>query len=217
VPYAAPTSKGTGDINFGSEALIELHAIQLRWFDLFLKGMHTGILDEAPIRLFVMGDNCWRDEHEWPLARTKYTNCYLHSDGGANSLNGNGSLSFSTPVEEQPDRYVYNPHDPVSTRGGTTLGLAMGVLDQTKIEEREDVLVYTGEVLSVDMEITGPISLKLFAASSAPDTDFTAKLVDVQPDGYAQNIAEGVIRARFRESVSLPTLITSEKVYEYTY
>jgi putative CocE/NonD family hydrolase len=216
LPYAVPTSKGTGEIDFGPEALIELHAVQLRWFDHFLKGSSTGILDEAPIRLFVMGDNRWRDENEWPLARTQYTKVYLHSDGRANSLRGDGKLSFVTPREEQPDRYVYDPDDPVPTRGGTTLGIALGVFDQAKIEEREDVLVYTGEILTKDMEVTGPVSLTLFAASSAPDTDFTAKLVDVRPDGYAQNIAEGVIRARFRESLSSPTLITPDKVYEYT-
>jgi putative CocE/NonD family hydrolase len=198
LPYAVPTSKGTGDIDFGPEALIELHAFQLRWFDHLLKGKDNGILDEAPIRLFVMGDDRWRDEHEWPLARTRYTSVYLHSRGKANSPRGNGQLSFSAPGEEQPDRYTYDPNDPVPTRGGTTLGLATGVFDQTKIEERDDVLVYTSDVLTTDVEATGPISLKLFAASSAPDTDFTAKLVDVRPDGYAQNIAEGVIRARFR-------------------
>jgi len=216
LPYAVPTSRGTGDIDFGPEALIELHAIQLRWFDHFLKGVNNGVLDEAPIRLFVMGDNRWRDEYEWPPARTQYTKVYLRSAGKANSLWGNGQLSFAVPGEEQPDRYTYDPQDPVPTRGGTTLGLATGVFDQTKVEEREDVLVYTGDVLAADMEVTGPISFKLFAASSAPDTDFTVKLVDVRPDGYAQNIAEGVIRARFRESLSSPTLITPEKVYGYT-
>jgi uncharacterized protein len=120
------------------------------------------------------------------------------------------------PREEPPDRYIYDPNDPVPTRGGTTLGLALGVFDQSKIEEREDVLIYTGEVLTSDMEVTGPVRLTLFAASSAPDTDFTAKLIDVRPDGYAQNIVEGVLRARFRESLTAPTLITPEKVYEYT-
>jgi putative CocE/NonD family hydrolase len=216
VPYAAPTSNGTGEIDFGPEALIELHDMQLRWFDYFLKGVNTGVLDEAPIRLFVMGENRWRDENEWPLARTQYTKVYLHSGGKANSVRGNGQLSFSLPGEEQPDRYTYDPNDPVPTRGGTTLGIALGVFDQTKIEERDDVLVYTSEVLTADMEVTGPILLKLFAASSAPDTDFTAKLVDVRPDGYAQNLAEGVMRARFRESLSTPTLITPEQIYEYT-
>jgi uncharacterized protein len=216
LPYAVPTSQGTGDIDFGPEALIELHALQLRWFDHFLKGADNGVLDEAPVRLFVMGDNRWRDENEWPLARTRYTKVYLHSGSKANTLRGAGRLSLIVPGEEQPDRYTYDPQDPVPTRGGTTLGMALGVFDQAKIEEREDVLVYTGDVLAADMEVTGPVSLKLFAASSAPDTDFTAKLVDVRPDGYAQNIAEGVIRARFRESLSSPTLLTPEKVYEYT-
>ena len=111
---------------------------------------------------------------------------------------------------------MYDPHDPVPTRGGTTLGMAMGVLDQTKIEKRQDVLVYTGEALSNDTEVTGPISLSLYAASSAPDTDFTAKLIDLRPDGYAQNIAEGVIRARFRESHTAPSPITPGEVYVYT-
>jgi len=178
--------------------------------------MTTSILDEAPIRLFVIGENRWRDENEWPLARTQYANFYLHSGGKANSVRGDGRLSQVAPREEQADQYVYDPQDPVPTRGGTTLGLALGVFDQSKIEEREDVIVYTGEVLTSDIEVTGPVTLKLFAASSAPDTDFTAKLVDVRPDGYAQNIAEGVIRARFRESLSSPTLITAGQVYEYT-
>lgn len=216
MPYALPTSQGTGEIDFGPEALIELHAAQLRWFDHFLKGSDTGLVDEAPIRLFVMGENRWRDEHEWPLARTRYTPFYLHSGGQANSLRGDGVLSRSAPRDEPTDRYLYDPQDPVPTRGGTTLGLTMGVFDQTRIEERPDVMVYTGEPLAQDLEVTGPISLRLFAASSAPDTDFTAKLVDLRPDGYAQNIAEGAIRARFRESLLHPALITPGKVYEYT-
>ncbi|MGE0823407.1 MAG: CocE/NonD family hydrolase [Candidatus Binatia bacterium] len=215
VPYAAPTSKGTGEIDFGPNALIELHDLQLRWFDYFLKGVANAVLDEPPIRLFVMGVNRWRDEYEWPLARTRYTNVYLHSAGKANSLRGDGTLSFLAPGAEPTDHYVYDPNDPVPTRGGTTLGIALGVFDQRKIEEREDVLVYTSEILTEDLEVTGPIILKLFAGSSVPDTDFTAKLVDVRPDGYAQNLAEGVMRARFRESRSAPTLITPGNVYKY--
>ena len=217
LPYFIPTSGGTGDIDFGPEAMFELHDIQLRWSGYFLKGQDTGVLDEPPIRLFVMDDNRWRDENEWPLARTQYTDVYLHSGGKANSLNGDGLLSLMAPnAEEQQDTYVYDPEDPVPTRGGTTLGMAMGVLDHHKVEVREDVLVCTRDPLNADMEVTGPISLTLHAASSAPDTDFTAKLVDVRPDGYAQNIAEGVIRARFRESLSNPTLITPSEVHAYT-
>ena len=216
LPYAVPTSKGTGDIDFGPEAMIELHAIQCRWFDRMLKGIDNGVTDEPPIRLFVMGQNRWRDENEWPLARTRYTKVYLRSGGRANSLRGDGALAFEVPGEEPADRFVYDPNQPVPSRGGTTLGLRAGVFDQVEIEHRDDVLVYTGAPLDQELELTGPIVMKLYAASSAPDTDFTAKLVDLRPTGYAQNIAEGVIRARFRESLTTPTLIKPDQVYEYT-
>jgi len=214
-PYSVPTSKGTGEIDFGPEARIELNAIQLRWFDHFLKGVDAGVLEDSPVRIFVMGDNRWRDENEWPLERTRYTDVYLHSRGRANSLRGDGALSFAKPGEEAPDNFVYDPNNPVPTRGGTTLSIPPGVFNQADVEQRDDVLVYTSEALSADFEVTGPVSLRLHAASSAPDTDFTAKVVDVRPDGYAQNIVDGVIRARFRESQSAPTLITPDRVYEY--
>ena len=217
LPYSVPTSRGTGDIDFGAEAKIELHAIQLRWFDQLLKGLSTGILEEPPVRLFVMGENRWRDESEWPLKRTNYTKVFLHSRGSANSSNGDGSLSLVAPSsDETADNYIYDPANPVPTRGGTSLGLPPGVFDQREIEQRTDVLVYTGEPLADPLEITGPVSMKLFAASSAPDTDFMAKLIDVRPDGYAHNLAEGVVRARFRESLSTPSLITPGKTYEYS-
>ena len=216
LPYAVPTSKGTGDIDFGPEAMVELHAIQARWFDWVLKGIANGAEQDAPVRIFVMGENRWRDENEWPLARTRYTPIYLHSAGSANGSGGDGRLGYSKPGEEPADTYLYDPSDPVPTRGGTTLGLPLGVFDQRQIEERADVLVFTGERIESATEVTGPIVLKLFAASSACDTDFTAKLVDVRPDGYAQNIAEGVVRARFRESLSEPSLITPDRRYEYT-
>src|SRR5581483_9931018 len=215
LPYSIPTSRGTGDIDFGAEAVIELHAFQLRWFDHFLKGMDNGVLDEPPVRLFVMGENRWRHENEWPLARTRYTEMFLHSGGRANTLAGDGRLAFERPAEEPVDRYVYDPNDPVPTRGGTTLGLKAGVFDQTEVERRGDVLVYTADVLERDLELTGPVMMVLYAASSAPDTDFTAKLCDVRPDGYAQNIVEGAVRARFRDSLSAPAPITPDRVYEY--
>jgi hypothetical protein len=215
LPYSIPTSRGTGDIDFGPAAIIELHALQLRWFDHFLKGIGNGVLEEPAVRLFVMGENRWRDENEWPLARTRYTEMFLHSGGHANSLEGDGRLGPARPGDEPADRYVYDPNDPVPTRGGTALGLKAGVFDQREIEQRQDVLVYTGETLASDLEATGPVTMILYAASSAPDTDFTAKLCDVRPDGYAQNIAEGVVRARFRESLAAPSPIVPERVYEY--
>ena len=215
LPYSVPTSRGTGDIDFGPEAQVELLADQERFLRHWFDGRENEILDEPPVRIFVMGDNRWRDEREWPLARTQYTKMYLRGRGRANSLRGDGALKFEAPADEPADQYTYDPDNPVPTRGGTTLGLASGVFDQRDVEARDDVLVYTGDVLSKDLEVTGPITMKLHASSSARDTDFTAKLVDVRPDGDAQNIADGIVRARFRESAAKPTLIAPDKVYEY--
>ena len=215
-PYTSPTSSGTGDIDFGPAALIDLHAIQLRWFDHWLKGVDTGILDEPPIKIFVMGANRWRDEHEWPLARTRFTPYYLHGRGRANTAGGDGALSPDAPGDEPPDRFVYDPNDPVPTGGGNTLILAMGVMDQRPVEARADVLVYTSAVVTDALEVTGPVVVTLHAASSAPDTDFTAKLVDVRPDGYAQNLADGIVRARYRDSREIPAPLTPGAVSRFT-
>src|SRR5262249_32591823 len=215
-PYTGPTSGGTGDIDFGERARIELHETQLRWFDYWLKGVHTDIADEAPVKIFVMGENVWRDEQEWPLARTRYTPYYLHSQGQANSLQGDGHLDPAVPGAEPPDSFVYDPDDPVPTCGGNTLIIPMGVQDQRQVETRQDVLVYTSTPVSAPLEVTGPIIVKLFASSSAVDTDFTAKLVDVRPDGYARNLADGILRARYRASPLRPAFLTPGQVYELT-
>jgi len=215
-PYTVPTSGGTGDIDFGPHAFIDLHDTQLRWFDYWLKGIDSGIFAEPPIRLFIMGTNQWRDESEWPLARTRYTPYFLHSRGTANSVQGNGTLSPEVPSEEPVDHYRYDPADPVPTCGGNTLIIPVGVKDQREVEARQDVLVYTGEPVEKPLEVTGPLKVVLYASSSAPDTDFTAKLVNVRPDGYAQNIADGILRARYRESLSTPKLLAKGEVYELT-
>ena len=215
-PYTNPTSTGTGDIDFGRDALISLHDIQLRWFDHWLKGVDTGILDEPPVKIFVMGDNRWRDEGEWPLARTRYTPWYFHSGGRANTSAGDGVLDARAPAEESTDQFTYDPDDPVPTRGGNTLILPMGVLDQRPVEARPDVLVYTSAVLAEPLEVTGPIVVTLHAASSASDTDFTAKLVDVRPDEYAQNLADGIVRARYRESRESAAPLTPGAVTRFT-
>ena len=215
-PYTGPTSRDTGDIDFGEDARIELHEYLLRWFDYWLKDQQTGIMDDPPVYLFVMGENKWRYENEWPLARTHYTRYYLHSDGLANTRQGGGTLSTVPQGEEPRDSFVYDPHDPVPTRRGNTLIIPHGVADQGEVEDRQDVLVYTSDPLERDVEITGPISVRLFAASSAVDTDFTAKLVDVRPNGYAQNLQDGIVRARYRTSASESTQITPGQVYEYT-
>ena len=215
-PYDSPTSK-VGDLDLGPEAMIRLGDISVRWFDHWLKGIDNGIADEKPVSIFVMGDNTWRDESEWPLARTRYTPFYLHSGGRANTLGGDGTLSRISPQSERSDSFVYDPNDPVPTLGGSLLGPnPTGPCDQRSVEKRQDVLVYTSEPMQDDLEITGPLTVRLFAASSATDTDFTAKLVDVWPNGYAQNIQDGIIRARYRDSKTNPALITPGEVSEYT-
>ena len=227
-PWAhTSASNPIGEMSFGiasTAGLLNLQgdvmSMQLRWFDHFLKGLDTGVIGEAPIKLFVMGANVWRDEQEWPLARAVETRYYLHSNGQANSLRGDGTLSTRAPEAETADHYDYDPANPIMTRGGSLLMTAefpAGVFDQRATEERADVLVYTTPVLEQDTEVTGPISLHLWASSSASDTDFVARLVDVHPSGYAQNLTDGIIRARYRdfERGAAPTLIEAAKVYEF--
>jgi putative CocE/NonD family hydrolase len=215
-PYTAPTSGETGDVDFGPDALIELHQYLLRWFDYWLKDVDTGIMEEPPVYLFVMGENKWRSENEWPLARTHYTRYYFHSDGSANTRSGGGALSTVPPGDEPADTYQYDPSDPAPTCGGNTLIIPQGVADQRSVEDRPDVLVYTSDPLERDLEITGPIVAHLYGSSSAVDTDFTAKLVDVRPDGYAHNVQDGIVRARYRTSRSQPSLMEPGQVYEFT-
>ena len=218
-----------GELNFGfgsSAAFIDLQvdfvSLQVRWFDHWLKGIDTGMLKEAPIKLFVMGANVWRDEQEWPLARAVDTRYYLHSNGHANTLHGDGYLLASSPESDEPtsDQFDYDPGDPVITRGGALLmspEYRSGPYDQRQVESRKDVLTYTSAELNEDLEVTGPISVHLWAISSAPDTDFVARLVDVHPDGYAQNLTDGIIRARYRnfERGEAPSLIEPGRPYEY--
>lgn len=213
--HGAPGPK-IGDRELGEEAELDVNGIQLRWFEHWLKGKKNGVMETAPVRIFVMGINEWRDEQEWPLARTRYTNVYLHSDGNANTLNGGGFLSFHAPEGEGADHYRYDPNDPVPTKGGANLTIPSGAFDQREVEERQDVLVYTSLPLESPIEVTGPIHVVLYAASSATDTDFTAKLVDVDPDGTAWNLTDSIIRARYRNSDTEPELIEPSKIYPYT-
>ncbi|MFD2923657.1 CocE/NonD family hydrolase [Halobacillus naozhouensis] len=180
------------------ENLTDLH---VRWFDHWLKGKDTQITAEAPVKIFVMGINQWRDEQEWPLSRTNYVPYYFHSKGAANSRSGDGYLSTIKPDEEPSDHFVYDPENPVPSNGGGTLHDGVnttGPRDQRNIEDRSDVLVYTSAALKESVEVTGPVKVKLWASTDAKDTDFTAKLVDVLPDGTAYNLTDGIIRARYR-------------------
>ena len=212
-----------GDTDFGvmsGVSSIDLDGIKLRWFDYWLKGIQNGINEEPPVRIFVMGANTWRDENEWPLARTRYVDYYLHSNGSAKTLNGDGTLDTVPSVDEAPDVFLYNPNDPVPSRGGSlccyVASSPPGSFDQRDIETRSDVLVYTTAPLDKDMEVTGPVKVTLWAASSATDTDFTAKLVDVSPCGCANNLTDGIIRARYRESTVQSQLIEPGQPYKYT-
>jgi putative CocE/NonD family hydrolase len=197
-----------------------LDDIHFRWYDYWLKGNDNGIMNEPPVRIFVMGDDVWRDEQEWPLARAQETKYFLHSAGKANSRHGDGSLSAQGPTEESPDVFLYNPADPVPTVGGALCCnpyfASSGAFDQNEIESRSDVLVYSTPPLERDVEVTGPVPVTLWAATSANDTDFTAKLVDVCEDGCARNLTDGIIRARYRDSMSDPTPIEPNKAYCYT-
>ena len=218
-PHALSTSSKTGDVDFGAGSLADLDGEETRWFDYWLKGIDNGIVDEPPLRLFIMGINEWRDEHEWPLARTDWQRWHLHSDGDANSVRGGGRLSIDTPTDEPEDRFVYDPEFPVQTVGGNNCCspdiVPWGPYDQRAVEMRSDVLVYTSDPFEEDMEVTGPIKVVLYAATDGPDTDWTAKLVDVFPTGYAMNLCDGIFRARYRESRSESRLLEPNRVYEY--
>jgi len=185
------------------------------WFDRWLKGEQNGIEKAAPVKLYVMGKNVWRDENEWPLARTQYTKYYFHGQGRANSLTGDGVLSTEAPGQEPADHFAYDPRNPVLTAGGNNLLEDVGAKDQAAVEKRPDVLVFTTPPLAGEVEVTGPISAVVYAASTARDTDFTVKLCDVYPNGVSYNLQEGIVRARYRESTLQPSLIEPGKIYEY--
>jgi uncharacterized protein len=215
--HARPTLQSTKieDVDYGPQAGFAAQQAYEQWFDRWLRGRGAaGDQTSAPVRIFVMGENRWRDEQEWPLARAKPTAFYLHSGGRANSLAGDGGLSTAAPAEEPADRYTYDPANPVPT--GAIGGYSRIPSDQRPIERRTDVLVYSTPPLDRDLEVTGPLSVTLWIASSAPDTDFTAKLVDVHPDGTARAINDGILRARYRTSKSAPVLLTPGQPTEIT-
>jgi putative CocE/NonD family hydrolase len=212
------TKSKLGEVDFGQNALIDLRGEQARWFDRWLRDKADAADDapEAPVRIFVMGANEWRDEHEWPLARAQWIRYHLHSGGRANSRFGDGSLAPTLPDAEPTDSYRYDPARPVPFLTEPTSAQIGGPDDYAAVERRDDVLVYMTEPLAQDVEVTGAITVDLYAASSAPDTDFTAKLTDVWPNGFVQRLCDGIVRARFRKGMASPTLIEPGKIYQYT-
>ena len=209
-----------GNTDYSSTASIALLEIELAWFAHWLKEAQNKAELEAPLKLFIMGSNKWRDEYEWPLKRTNFTSWYFHSSGNANSAAGFGTLSKEKPDKETPDYFTYNPMFPVPTKGGCNCCdphiIPWGSYDQREVQARSDVLVYTSDKLDKPMEVTGPITVKLFASTDCLDTDFTAKLVDVYPDGRALNLCDGIIRARYRNSTVKQELLEPNKIYEFT-
>jgi hypothetical protein len=212
-------TRKVGDVDFGPDASFDENAVTLDWYDYLFLGKQNEFASGHPVKIFVMGKNQWRDEDGWPLQRAVTTSYFLHSTGKANTAAGDGSLSTVAAQAESADSYVYDPANPVPTVGGPLCcdvpHLAPGPRDQRQVEARPDVLVYSTPPLDRDTEVTGQVTLDLYAKTSAADTDFTAKLVDVSPDGTAINLTEGILRARYRQSTSAATPIMPGKIYEY--
>ena len=198
-----------GDVTFGKQAVLDHTATALRWFDYALKGVRNEYATGAPVRIFVMGENVWREEQEFPLARTRYTNYYLRR----------GALDAAPPGDDPPDMYEYDPANPVPSIGGrlccANQQLPPGPADERPNESRPDVVVFSTPPLEKDLEVTGFIRAKIYASSSAVDTDFTAMLTDVEPSGYSRFLTDGIVRARYRNSTAKAEPIEPGRIYEY--
>jgi len=207
--------------SIGAVADSPINDLMLDWFDHFLKGRDDGaagdVAGKPRVDYFLMGANRWKTASGWPLPQTRWTTYYLSGDGSLSARKG--VLTTTAPGTERPDRYTYDPADPAPSLGGHSCCGAQsgpqGPYDQTPVEQRSDVLVYSTEPLAADTEVTGPTTVTLWASSSAPDTDFTAKLDVVKPDGESINLNDGIVRASFRQSLSAPTPITPGVPYEY--
>jgi putative CocE/NonD family hydrolase len=209
-------------ITFGKDSGAPTRQYQLDWFNYWMRGPHPKPEFRFPrVRIFVMGINQWRDEDEWPLSRARMTSWYLDSNKGANTLNGDGRVGPEMPQREDSDRFVYDPRRPVPTAGGSLCCdpkvLPWGPVDQRAVESREDVLVYTSAALKQDLEVTGTVRVQLWVSSSAPDTDFTAKLVDVFPNGHARNLCDGILRLRYREGLENVRIGKPGEMYSITF
>jgi hypothetical protein len=207
--------------DFGPESAIPIRRMQSEWFERWLSTPPRAQRIEAyrpSLHIFVMGPDIWREEHEWPLARTRYTLLYLNSGSRANTVQGDGTLQWGPAGESGPDTFIYDPKNPVPTMGGAVCCdpsvLPPGPLDQVSVEKRPDVLVYTSPVLNRDIEVTGPIRVILYISTSVNDTDFTAKLVDVEPNGRSLIVTDGIQRLRYRLSLLDPVFVKRNTPYQ---
>jgi putative CocE/NonD family hydrolase len=233
-PWPHNMSMRFAGVDYGQDASAPVRSYQMEWFDRWLKGtpepghrhaMGTyhdvrSEVDPSPVQIFVMGVNRWRDEQEWPLARARSTPFYLTSKGHANGLDGDGQLDWQKHRKDRQDSFTYDPKNPVPTAGGSVCCdpkvYPWGPMDQRKVERRPDVLVYTSKPLTREVEVTGPVKVVLYVSTNAPDTDFTAKLVDVFPNGEARNLTDGMLRLRYREGLDKVVLARAGEVYPIT-
>lgn len=215
-PWGHGATQKYGDLDFGPEAMRSLFDLELRWNDHYLKGIDNGIDREAPVELFVTGVNKWVRYADWPVPGTQFVPLYLSGGGHANSLRGDGTLTFDTASGAGADHFVYDPSNPVPSVGGNDCCGApfpWGPRDQRTVEARQDVLVYSTGILTKPVAIAGPVKMKLYAATDGRDTDFTIKLVDVFPNGAAYNVAEGILRARFHKGLDKMELLEPNRTY----
>ncbi len=207
-------------VDFGPASQAPVRALQLAWFDQWLMGKDSPLVSRPPVKIFVMGANQWREAREWPPEEAHPQQFFLESNGRANTLDGDGVLADYPAHHGAQDRYVFDPQNPVPTRGGAVCCnpkvFPWGPMDQRPVEQRRDVLVYTTKPLKQDLEVIGPVQAVLYVATSAKDTDFTAKLVDVFPDGGARNLTDGILRLRYRNSLEKPELAAAGAVYRIT-
>jgi putative CocE/NonD family hydrolase len=204
-------------IDLGPESQVGVRSLQIAWFDQWLKGKDSALLSKQPIQFFVMGANKWREEREWPPEAAKPMDFYLQSGGKANSLTGDGALADKPGHKSPFDTFEFDPAHPVPTRGGSVCCnpkvFPWGPFDQRVVEERKDVLIYSTKPLKDPVEVAGPVKVALWVSTNVKDTDFTAKLVDVFPDGTARNLTDGILRLRYRDSLEKPELAKPGELY----
>ena len=212
--HAVNTTRTLGEVDFGPDALIDLDRYVLDFLDLHVRGKTPDVVP-APVRIFVMGVNEWRDEQQWPPANAPSFTYHLSSGGRATSRFGDGVL-VSSPVEDEqpPDEWIHDPDRPVPFITDESSAQIGGPDDYAGVETRGDVLVYTSEPLGDPIELIGPVRLVAHVETSAADTDVTAKLLDVHPNGFAQRLCDGVVRLRYRNGFDRSAPVTPGDVYE---
>ena len=208
VHIADITPKTTiGKRDFGINAINTYGETVTAFFDYFLKGENNGFIDNKRIRYFNIGDDDWRETDEWPPASSEVQSLYLSP---------NKMLSINTPSQNSVRSYRYDPSKPITITEGTNIwSRSAQMRERSVLLERDDVLVFETEALEKDLEITGDVSLELFASSSAIDTDFTAAIVDIYPDGYSLLIQEGILRASHRNKTESPSHINPNEIYQF--